>query len=104
MVTVVNPCNPTGVLLTRRELQELADVCREGGAWLVCDNTYEHFCSYGDEGGGVGAKDDKGEGADESTAGHHCIAGPNVVLIFSFSKVSLIHSMTHRLSRLGHHL
>ena len=65
---LVNPCNPTGVLLSKEELDRAAALCAAAGTWLVVDNTYEQFVF------------------DER--GHHCPAGSNVIHIFSFSKVS----------------
>jgi hypothetical protein len=35
----VNPANPTGVLLTRAELDRAAALTAAAGAWLVIDNT-----------------------------------------------------------------
>ena len=35
MVAIVNPNNPTGVLLNKAELQEISDICAEAGVWLV---------------------------------------------------------------------
>ncbi|KAG2496482.1 hypothetical protein HYH03_005308 [Edaphochlamys debaryana] len=67
MVVVVNPCNPTGVLLTRPELDRLSALCAAGGAWLVLDNTYEDFVFA--------------EGGE-----HYCPSGPHVVHLFSMSK------------------
>ncbi|KXZ54966.1 hypothetical protein GPECTOR_3g133 [Gonium pectorale] len=68
MVVAVNPCNPTGVLLTRAELDRLAALCGRAGAWLLLDNTYEDFVfAPGGE--------------------HYCPAGPHVVHLFSMSKV-----------------
>lgn len=66
MVVLVNPCNPTGVLLPRSELETAAQMCASAGCWLVLDNTYEDFV-YGGR-------------------SHTCLAGPNVVNVFSFSK------------------
>jgi len=43
LVTLVNPGNPTGVALSREELQKIVDLCREHGVWVVLDCTYEHF-------------------------------------------------------------
>lgn len=67
MVVVVNPCNPTGVLLHRDELEAISAACAEAGAWLVLDNTYEDFIF---------------------TPGvqHHCPSGPHVLHLFSMSK------------------
>lgn len=39
MVVLVNPNNPTGVLMSKEELQRAADLCAAAGAWLVVDNT-----------------------------------------------------------------
>lgn len=66
MVVLVNPCNPSGVLLTQAELHRAADLCATAGTWLVLDNTYEDFVY--------------GEGR------HHCVGGPHVISLFSFSK------------------
>ena len=67
LVTVSNPGNPTGVMIPKARLLELSAVCAEHGAWLVIDNTYEHF-AYPNE------------------APHECIEAAHVVNVFSFSK------------------
>ncbi|GAB5354303.1 hypothetical protein AAMO2058_000107300 [Amorphochlora amoebiformis] len=72
MVTIVNPCNPTGVLIPGEKLREISDICERFGTWLVVDNTYEHF-TYPE----ITGKDN---------AMHECVEGDNVVNIFSFSK------------------
>lgn len=69
MVTVVNPCNPTGVMLPAALLERLKKACGDRGVWLVVDNTYEHF-SY------------EAEGHPE----HRCVGGDHVINVFSFSK------------------
>eukprot|EP00884_Botryococcus_braunii_P017072 jgi/Botrbrau1/4048/Bobra.152_3s0007.2 len=66
MVVIVNPCNPTGVLLDEGELRRAAELCERAGAWLVMDNTYEHFVYEGRQ--------------------HICIPGPHIIHLFSFSK------------------
>jgi aromatic aminotransferase len=40
MVVLTNPCNPTGVLLTREELERAAAMTAAAGAWLIVDDTY----------------------------------------------------------------
>jgi len=69
MVTIVNPCNPTGVAIPAARLQQLSAVCAKHDVWLVVDNTYEYF-TYEDEG----------------HPPHECVSGDHVVNIFSFSK------------------
>lgn len=66
LVVVVNPCNPTGVLLSQSEIQRAADLCSRAGSWLILDNTYEQFVYGGRQ--------------------HHCASGPNIINVFSFSK------------------
>ncbi len=66
MVVITNPCNPTGVLLSKEELDRAASLCAKAGVWLVLDNTYEEFVYDGRE--------------------HYCPAGDNVLHLFSFSK------------------
>ena len=66
MVVIVNPCNPTGVLMSKEELDRAAALCEKAGVWLIVDNTYEDFVFDDNE--------------------HYCPAGPNIIHIFSFSK------------------
>lgn len=47
MVTLVNPGNPTGVMIPRETIEAASDLCAHYGAWLVMDNTYEHFAYEG---------------------------------------------------------
>ena len=49
LVVLVNPCNPTGVVLPRELLQRAADLTARAGSWLVVDNTYDHFLYGGAE-------------------------------------------------------
>ena len=58
-----------GTLLSKQELEYASDLCRRVGAYLVLDNTYEHF-TY-------------------DCRQHHCVSAPHVLHIFSFSKVKL---------------
>ncbi len=67
MVVIINPNNPTGVLVDLPDLERARAMCADAGCWLVMDNTYEHFVYDGRT--------------------HHCIGGPNVLNVFSFSKV-----------------
>ena len=79
-VVLVNPCNPTGAVLPLATLERASRLCERAGAWLVVDNTYEHFVfeapggrGGGGEGGGLGPR-------------HACVGGPHVANVFSFSK------------------
>ena len=42
MVLLNTPHNPTGTVLTRAELQLVADLAVEHGAYVVTDEVYEH--------------------------------------------------------------
>ena len=66
VVTIVNPGNPSGTLLERTYLQKVVDLCRQFGAWLILDCTYEYFVPNADFDG--------------------CFDDPHVIHIFSFSK------------------
>ncbi|WIA39771.1 hypothetical protein OEZ86_005827 [Tetradesmus obliquus] len=66
VVVLVNPCNPTGVLLSQQELQAAAAMCAAAGCWLLLDATYEDFVYDGRQ--------------------HASVAGGNVISLFSFSK------------------
>ncbi|KAG1677998.1 hypothetical protein FOA52_000793 [Chlamydomonas sp. UWO 241] len=66
MVIITNPCNPSGVLMSKEEVQQAAKLCADNGAWLLLDNTYEDFVYGGLE--------------------HFADPSPNVVHVFSMSK------------------
>lgn len=66
MVVLVNPSNPTGVMMSKEELDRVSSLCERHGIWLVVDNTYEHFVYDGNT--------------------HYCPSGKHVLHIFSFSK------------------
>lgn len=53
--------------MSKAELQRAQQLCEAVGVWLVVDNTYEDF-TYDDR-------------------EHTCVSGPNVINIFSMSKV-----------------
>ena len=67
MVTMSNPGNPTGVMIPRSVLLEASALCKEFGAWLILDNTYEHFAYPGEE-------------------PHGTLEDDHIVNVFSFSK------------------
>lgn len=52
--------------MSREEVQQAQQMTAAAGAWLVLDNTYEHFTYEGKP--------------------HSCLSAPNVINIFSFSK------------------
>jgi aspartate aminotransferase len=43
MVVICNPCNPTGAVYTRRELEELADIAAEHDLLVISDEAYDHL-------------------------------------------------------------
>jgi len=38
-----SPCNPSGIVYTREELDKMARVAREKDIWVVCDEIYKEF-------------------------------------------------------------
>ncbi len=42
-IVLCNPCNPTGQVLTRAEMQLIASIVKERGLWLIADETYREF-------------------------------------------------------------
>lgn len=67
LVTLVNPGNPTGVMVPEDTLRVISKLCARYGVWLLVDNTYEHFAYADDE-------------------PHACVEGDHVINLFSFSK------------------
>ncbi|MGE3269307.1 MAG: pyridoxal phosphate-dependent aminotransferase [Chloroflexota bacterium] len=49
MVVLCNPCNPTGVVLHRRELEEFAAWCVERDLWILADEAYDYLVYDGRE-------------------------------------------------------
>lgn len=49
MVVLCNPCNPTGVVLYRREIEELAEWCIERDIWILADEAYDYLVYDGRE-------------------------------------------------------
>jgi len=42
-ILINNPMNPTAKVFSDRELQLIADLCREHDAYAICDEVYEHL-------------------------------------------------------------
>lgn len=40
LVSIVNPNNPTGSILTREEMRRIVSICQKTGAWLHADEVY----------------------------------------------------------------
>ncbi len=49
LISLSNPNNPTGALLGREELSEIARIAEAAGAWVVCDEVYRGTTQVGDE-------------------------------------------------------
>jgi aspartate aminotransferase len=47
-VYVNSPNNPSGGVLTRADLQQISDLCRDRGIWLISDEAYEDVVFEGD--------------------------------------------------------
>jgi aspartate aminotransferase len=43
LVAICNPCNPTGVVYTQDELEDLADIAEEHDLLVMVDETYDHI-------------------------------------------------------------
>jgi aromatic aminotransferase len=89
MVTITNPCNPTGVYIPRAYLQQIVDLCRQHSAWLVLDCTYEHFVHQDDKDSDATSSSETVPpmpGAITSPTFDGCFPDSHVIHIFSFSK------------------
>lgn len=43
-ILITNPGNPTGVVLDEKEMRMIADIAKERGLFLICDEVYREFC------------------------------------------------------------
>jgi len=73
VVTVVDPCNPTGLKIPKDIIQRIIDLCKKHAVWVIMDVTYEHF-------------DHSDAASHDSPAQFLCHNDPHVINIFSFSK------------------
>ncbi len=48
-VIINSPGNPTGMIYSREELQQIADVCQEKGIWIISDEIYEKLVYAGEK-------------------------------------------------------
>ena len=84
-VVVASPANPTGTMVSRAELSDLAAWCSANGARLVSDEIY-HGITYP----GPGAAADAGTGAGVDTANARGVCAweldPEAIVVSSFSK------------------
>ena len=71
-IMITNPGNPTGVVLNQEEMRMIADVAKEHGLFLICDEVYREFC-YDDKFG-------------SPTMAHFRDIDENLVIIDSVSK------------------
>ena len=71
-IMITNPGNPTGVVLSQEEMRMIADVAKEHGLFLICDEVYREFC-YDDKFG-------------IPTMAHYRDIDENLVIIDSVSK------------------
>ena len=49
LISIVNPNNPTGSILTHEEMRRIVDICEKTGAWLHADEVYRGTELTGDE-------------------------------------------------------
>ncbi|MCQ2548124.1 MAG: pyridoxal phosphate-dependent aminotransferase [Clostridia bacterium] len=42
-IAIINPGNPTGVVLTKEEMRLIADIAKEHDLFLICDEVYREF-------------------------------------------------------------
>ena len=48
LIAINNPNNPTGALMDRAMLEEIASIARDAGAWVLCDEVYRGTDQQGD--------------------------------------------------------
>jgi aspartate/methionine/tyrosine aminotransferase len=49
LISIVNPNNPTGSILSHEEMQKIVSICQKTGAWLHADEVYRGTELAGDE-------------------------------------------------------
>lgn len=44
ILVITNPSNPTGAVYTKKELEEIVDICVENNIYIIADEIYEKIC------------------------------------------------------------
>ncbi len=57
-VLIASPNNPTGTVIGREDMQDLANVCRDLGLWLISDEIYHGLCFGTQETSALSVNDD----------------------------------------------
>jgi aromatic aminotransferase len=89
MVTITNPCNPTGVYVNRQYIHRAVELCRQYQAWLVLDCTYEYFVTKDMTNAEASRTPVTTTSPSSSSSSYFfdgCFMDPHVIHIFSFSK------------------
>lgn len=73
-VLVSSPGNPSGVVLTQRELDDLCELCASRGVLLISDEIYDQFTF------------DRGPGERPASPARHARFGRDVMLVRGFGK------------------
>ena len=47
MISIVNPGNPTGCILSRDDMRVIADFAKEHDLWILADEVYREFAYDG---------------------------------------------------------
>ena len=81
LVTITNPCNPTGCAQSREFVQRAVQLCRMHHAWLVLDATYEYFVQPQQRG-----ENDEDVNGSHTTTIAPAFDEPHCLHIFSLSK------------------
>ncbi len=49
LICINNPNNPTGALMSRQVLEEIVEIAKEGGAYILCDEVYRNLTQRDEE-------------------------------------------------------
>lgn len=95
LICINNPNNPTGALMSRQVLEEIVEIAKEGGAYILCDEVYRHLTQRDEECPSIVDLYEKGISVS-SMSKVFSLAGIRMGWIAAHDKVFLRSCMSHR--------
>lgn len=95
LICINNPNNPTGALMSRQVLEEIVEIAKEGGAYILCDEVYRNLTQRDEECPSIVDLYEKGISVS-SMSKVFSLAGIRMGWIAAHDKAFLRSCMSHR--------
>ncbi len=102
-ILCTNPGNPTGTVLTREEMRLIADIAKQHGLFLICDEVYREFVYNGQPLQSMGEFDDIAENLIlvDSVSKRFSACGARIGCMISRNRALMAHALKFCQARLS---